>query len=406
MTHKYTLSFAPLVCALMTSLAGCSTLDLKKPKMPWSGDDEGPQYESPERIIAIWTDTVYQHSGKTPTRGFGGRIYFYNREGATIPVNGQLYVYAYDDSSPLSHADKPTRKYGFTAEQFTRYYSESELGASYNIWIPWDAVGNDEKQIALFPVFVDESGKVVRGSFANNRLPGRRTITEEERRGFYVSPAQKAQSDTTPMVQQAQYQQATAAAEPPRQPGLKTTTIHVPRSTAERMAAAPANLLQAQSFQNPSQQFPDGGIPTPTGPTNAGREYFPSTMPPGYGRPDNGAVYGTSPAGYEQNPPAPNPTAPAAAASADYPRAVHHGSLQNASDAVTPSLGQTGFIGADPRQSASARSRAWARQDAQSARFEPPRFRVPTSPGVQQHLGREPIQPSPATRPYSLPSTQ
>ena len=153
--------------------------------MPWSSKNS--TYETPEKVIAIWTDATYELPGQAPTRGFGGRVYFYNAKGEVVPVNGQLVVYAYDDSDANAEEGQPTRKYAFTAEQLTRYYSNSDLGASYNIWIPWDSVGGDEKQIALFPVFVDEAGKMVRGAFANNRLPGKRVLSEEERRGFYVS---------------------------------------------------------------------------------------------------------------------------------------------------------------------------------------------------------------------------
>ena len=163
-------------CLLVGALSGCASQETDTWAKPCLGRSQTPTYETPEKVIAIWTDATYQLPGKPPTRGFGGRVYFYNAKGEVIPVNGQLVVYAFDDSDPHAGADQPSRKYAFTAEQLTRYYSNSELGASYNIWIPWDSVGGDEKQIALFPVFIDDSGKMVRGSFANNRLPGKRVL--------------------------------------------------------------------------------------------------------------------------------------------------------------------------------------------------------------------------------------
>jgi hypothetical protein len=170
---------------LLGTFTGCASQKLNSGK-PLSWLSKEPQFESPEKVIAIWTDTTYQLPGQAPTRGFGGRVYFYNSKGEVIPVNGDLMVYAYDDNDPNATTDRPSRKYAFTAEQLTRYYGESDLGASYNIWIPWDQVGGEEKQVALFPVFVDKSGKMVRGAFADNRLPGKRNLNEDERRGFYV----------------------------------------------------------------------------------------------------------------------------------------------------------------------------------------------------------------------------
>ncbi len=391
MKRNLLLSTTSVAGCLVLLATGCASLDVKKPTVPWkSSSQEKSKYESPDRIIAIWSDTVYQHPGKPATRGFGGRIYFYNDEGKTIPVDGQLIVYAFDDSSPEAGSDKPTRKYGFTAEQLTGYYSDSELGASYNIWIPWDGVGNAEKQISLFPVFVDASGRTVRGTFANNRLPGKRNVSEEERRGFYVSPHQKPPAPGDQTVQQVQYQ-AVAGSEitgsAPRESGLKTTTIRVPRTMAERMAAAPPVLLQAQPYQpSPAaalpNQLPYSG---PVGPT-------PATTPAG--QPANYPAAGSTPQPNWQN----------GAQNAGSPNTPVSQLPAHGARLTAPALGQTGFIGADPRNSTSARSRAWARQDEQSAHFEPPRFRVPTMPGVQQPREREPIQQSPLTPLYSPPS--
>ncbi len=366
---RYTLfAFTSLVGCFVALLSGCSTMQVKKPNLPFVGQaDKQNSYETPERIIAIWTDTVYQSPGKPATRGFGGRIYFYNKAGKVIPVNGQLVVYAYDDSSANTTTDKPTRKYGFTAQQLTRYYGESDLGASYNIWIPWDAVGNDEKQISLFPVFIDESGQTVRGSFANNRLPGKRILTEEERRGFYVSPRQKAASQQAGGVTQAQYQtpaDGTATEQLHKQSGLQTTTIRVPRTMAERMAAAPPMLLQAQAYQQtPGTQQLTAGTPNlPQQRVNYGQVPTGTTSQPAAGTgpmpaagtlPLPAAQYGTqntqpqyragngAPANY---PTGQMPTNQ----SPNYQMPPANGA------GTTPALGQTGFIGADPQNSMSA----------------------------------------------------
>ena len=171
-------------------------------------------------------------------------MYFYNANDEVIPVNGQLVVYAFDDSDPNASRDQPSRKYAFTSDQLTRYYSESDLGASYNIWIPWDAVGGDEKQVALFPVFIDDSGKTVRGTFANNRLPGKRIFSEEERRGFYISRKRRQgsqvisqeESGVKPVGYEAEVPAGAATGENTK-PGLVTHTIRVPRSLSERMAS-------------------------------------------------------------------------------------------------------------------------------------------------------------------------
>ncbi len=37
--------------------------------------------------------------GKPVTRGFGGRIYFYNDRSQAVPVDGELVVYGFDDTA-------------------------------------------------------------------------------------------------------------------------------------------------------------------------------------------------------------------------------------------------------------------------------------------------------------------
>src|SRR6187402_2845531 len=83
------------------TLAGCTTLDgnWKKP-WPWSSGKnlKEAKAEGPATLAAIWTPDILTQPGKPPTRGFGGRLYFYNKENQAIPVEGQLMVYGYDDT--------------------------------------------------------------------------------------------------------------------------------------------------------------------------------------------------------------------------------------------------------------------------------------------------------------------
>src|SRR5262245_4873136 len=36
------------------------------------------KYPPPQRMAILWSPALYNEEGKTPTRGFGGRIYFYD----------------------------------------------------------------------------------------------------------------------------------------------------------------------------------------------------------------------------------------------------------------------------------------------------------------------------------------
>jgi hypothetical protein len=426
MIRKHQLFIGLTIGLLLSAFTGCASQKFNTGK-PLSWLSKEPQFETPEKVIAIWTDATYQLPGEPPTRGFGGRVYFYNAKGEVIPVNGDLMVYAYDDNDPNATTDRPSRKYAFTADQLTRYYGESDLGASYNIWIPWDQVGGEEKQVALFPVFIDKSGRMVRGAFADNRLPGKRNLNEEERRGFYVKHQRREGSKVVAQkeygVKPIGYNEEVANSEEPeaekKDSGLVSYTIRVPRSLSERMATAPINRPEntangngaaAQGMNAPQQQmFPTPTYPQPFQPSQTG----PLPTVPGWNNaPAAPGNLGPAmqPAGSQTGQMQPGQMQTGQMQTGQTPSGVAPGNAgmrtNGTEPAKTPELGQQGFIGADPSLTASARSRAWARQDSRSARFEQPQFRVPTSPGSRAHSGYGRTPQYPATPQYLPPASQ
>jgi hypothetical protein len=199
----------PLLLLLASCfLAGCASLQLPKSlpfgkKDPWKG-----KYEDPARLIAIWSDSVYNEPGKPPVRGLSARVYFYNQDSKAVPVQGQLVVYGYNDSSDGSPAKAPERKFVFTAEQLTQHFTPGELGASYSIWVPWEPVGGPKKTVTLLPVFTSSSGRVTMGQQTVNVLPGKTPEAGPEQ-----ARARRPQGFTQEVsaVQPASYQESSPA---------------------------------------------------------------------------------------------------------------------------------------------------------------------------------------------------
>jgi hypothetical protein len=188
-------------------LAGCATLEIPKSlpfakKDPWKG-----KHGDPVRVVVVWSDAVYNEAGKPPIRGFGGRLYFYDKNNKTVPVEGQLVVYGYDDSCEGAPAKQPDRKFAFTAEQFSKHFTPSELGASYSIWVPWEPAGGFKKTVSLLPVFTSSSGNAVTGQQTVNSLPGKTPDQAELQARRRITTATRE----TPVVQPASYQQPAPA---------------------------------------------------------------------------------------------------------------------------------------------------------------------------------------------------
>jgi hypothetical protein len=75
--------------------SGCQFAPKKTPA-GWSWTEEEKPVV-PERILAIWTDTVLRQPNQPGVRGFGGRVFFYDKEqNDPIEVDGKLVVFVFD----------------------------------------------------------------------------------------------------------------------------------------------------------------------------------------------------------------------------------------------------------------------------------------------------------------------
>ncbi len=280
-------------------LAGCQTMDMSglrkmSDKLAITGKDEKGkhgEHQTPARVVAIWSDAMYTQPGLPPTRGFGGRLYFYNTKDKPVPVEGQLVVYAYDDSLDGTPAKTPSRKFAFTPEQLSKHYSATELGDSYSVWIPWDQVGGIRKSISLLPVFTSSSGQVVMGEQSINVLPGKTPEPTAPAPPGNYSPLS---SQGPYAVQPAAYAGASPNAAPPRdswqqihtyepsansQPPLRSTTIQLPMSMTKRLMEQTSVTPTTQLA--PVQTQESMGSTTPRG-AQGGAEY---TTAPGAAAP-------------------------------------------------------------------------------------------------------------------------
>ena len=101
----------PLLSMLLLScccMVGCQFAPKKLPDSWKWGEDDKPAL--PDRILAVWTDTVLHQPNQPGVRGFGGRVFFYLKDQIDpIEVDGKLAVYVFDseDADPMNQ--KPLR---------------------------------------------------------------------------------------------------------------------------------------------------------------------------------------------------------------------------------------------------------------------------------------------------------
>jgi len=282
----------------LATVAGCSSWNLSK-SMPWPFGEEKPGI--PEKIAAIWTDAVLHQPNQPTVRGFGGRLMFFEaKSDKPIKVDGTVVIYAFDETNRDPSNAKPDRKYVFTPEQLPSHYSlaqygKSKIGHSYSVWLPWDEVGGNQKEISLLVRFepkAEKAGKngagVVVGQPCRQLLPGNATtqgpqIAKVTAAGMPMR-VPPVQPETQQPVQQLSYNAAAPVASQPQ--GLEvppsrrmtTTTISVPGAMPSSplasggAAASPMPGGQAYrgepQYSQPSATNPAAKAPATQDPTS------------------------------------------------------------------------------------------------------------------------------------------
>ncbi len=241
--QTYSAIFAGSILVALASITGCQSTQTAgwwNPFSQLSSSDE-VKFEQPARMAVIWRESTISQPGRGTARGFGGRVYFYNQQNEPIRVDGELTVYAFDDSTSSTQNNVPDRKYVFKQSDLQKHFSETDLGSSYSIWIPWDKIGGQRKTIALLPVFQPEGGMIVNAGQSIAVLPGKTSenllaqqIPDDESEKNYVRqvsgtfPAADGSSNTN--LSQRTIDSVLSPAI-----RRKPTTIRVPRSLGRRM---------------------------------------------------------------------------------------------------------------------------------------------------------------------------
>lgn len=171
---KITATRLLVLLSLLGSCQACAPLDVGNPFENFVLPEFDNKVHQPERVTAIWTNTVLNQEGKVGVRGFGGRLMFYGpKRERPIKVEGKLTVYAYDDTGRDPTNCVPDKKFIFRADQLVEHYSKSQLGHSYSFWVPWDEIGGLQRKITLVCRFESKGGGIVVSEMSSQVLPGR-----------------------------------------------------------------------------------------------------------------------------------------------------------------------------------------------------------------------------------------
>lgn len=235
-------------CALSIGLTGCQSWSVPG-VTSWMKNPlaKSEPVNAPQRMAVIWSEDLMTAADGPPTRGFGGRIYFYDAQDKPMKADGQLVVFAFNDSRMQPGKERiPDRKYVFPADKLAEHFSESPIGPSYSVWLPWDQVPAAQTEISLLPVFSTKEGKLVVGAQNSNLLIARNIdgsasmenriqVTRSTRpEGSSATASQRPSRNEAPETAQVSYDGVSA--QPSR---MRTLTIPMTPEMAQRLNGPP-----------------------------------------------------------------------------------------------------------------------------------------------------------------------
>ena len=234
-----------LLLACLVAASGCSQFNMSR-RIPWRADTSDDPRQA-NKILATWTDAVSRNPNRSPQRGFGGRLMFFEAgSDKPVKVTGDLVVYAFDEEGRHPSNTKPDRKFVFPAEAFEQHYSKSKIGHSYSVWLPWDEAGGARKEISLIARLVPKEGSPVVSPQSKIVLPGSTSPSRDQ----YTAPANQNRRIVAGQegVQPVAYDQvagASVASQPANR--MKTTTISIDPNFGRRTPVAEIRSRRMQA---------------------------------------------------------------------------------------------------------------------------------------------------------------
>lgn len=251
--HIRTLGF---LCTLLAVLAsGCHQFDLfrrESAKLP-EATAEHPVVEA----LCLWEAADGTGLDGLPCRGFAGQILFFAAgHAAPVRANGHIRIYVFDDQGDYEEQQRPIHQFDFDGAAFQKFLADTNVGAAYQIFVPYTRKGNHRATCSLRVRLTPEHGSPVYSKMASIILPGTVARRPDEPIG-----SQTPASGILP----ASYEVAAAPSRPaaPSNPG-----ITLPQAAPS--AAAEKDLLRArlkEITRQPPAVAPSAGE-TPAGETS------------------------------------------------------------------------------------------------------------------------------------------
>lgn len=210
-----------LICGIC--VAGCSSSTFMRAS---SSVVNAPSYmleavrgpKPVSKMLCLWEAAEGQGLDEKPSRGFAGQILFFTHgEPSPIKVKGTVRIYQYVDYSPSQEDPSPIHTFNFDAGAWEVHRTESTLGHSYNVFLPYVRKDKGHVVCALRVEIESEDGRKVSSPYTEVTLASRTSSAANSGiQRNVVKSTTKAAADPV------------STAPPKPAPTLDSTTIRLP----------------------------------------------------------------------------------------------------------------------------------------------------------------------------------
>ncbi|MEO2015888.1 MAG: hypothetical protein ABGZ53_16125 [Fuerstiella sp.] len=163
--RRNTMATLTIVAAITASATGCSSLlhtSAAFIKSPVQFVNTIRAEKRIVKILCLWEPAEGQGLDGRPSRGFAGQILmFAHGSPSPIPVHGTTSIYQYVNFDPDEVDPLPIHKFTFDDGGWNAHRTESTLGETYNVFLPYVVKNKGHATCALRVEYTSPEGRVI-----------------------------------------------------------------------------------------------------------------------------------------------------------------------------------------------------------------------------------------------------
>jgi hypothetical protein len=172
--RRHTFAVLTIIAAITASATGCSSLlhtSAAIIKSPVAFVSAIRAEKRIVKILCLWEPAEGQGLDGKPSRGFAGQILLFpHGSPSPISVHGKIHIYEYVHFDPDDEDPQPIHKFTFDDGGWNAHRTESTLGESYNVFLPYVPKDKGRASCALRVEYISPDGRVISSPYTEVQL--------------------------------------------------------------------------------------------------------------------------------------------------------------------------------------------------------------------------------------------